>query len=300
MSQREWWTLERQPDPPYFGQAKRVSRLRLGWEVSKRRRRCREILAEPGPYCSFEPGLVTLAVLSCRRLEPLRGLCETLRTYLDSVETYPRIETVLVDNASEPELLEYARGTGLFDEIIAHPVNLGFGGALSDIYARARGEYILQLEDDYEVDADKPFVTPALKIMAEFPEIGIVKGKNLNNWWKPHRRIAPIRSTSSGAEFWTWLPSPDGGLNVWATGGVFFRKVSYASVDQPRVGPNIAREDGAEHQGYLFEVDYGRRYNKLWLGAKMVRNYPFVQRNDIPESPGWGEGSPVAQSAQAE
>lgn len=298
--ERELWTRQQQPDPPNFGQAKLVGRATLWWEVAKRRRRAKAILAEPHRYAEFDPGLVTLVVLSCRRLEPLVGLCETLEAYLNDVETYPRIETVLVDNASGPELLEYARGTGVFDEIVAHRVNLGFGGALTDIYNRARGEYILQLEDDYEVHADQPFVTRALEVMDEYPEIGIVRGKNLNNWWKPYRRIAPVRETSSGVKFWTWLPSQDGGLNVWATGGVFFRKASFLSVPAPDVGPNIARDDGAHHQGYLFEVEYGKRYNRNWLAAKIVDGYPFVQRNDVPESPGWGEVLPADQLTQAE
>lgn len=279
---RPEFTRERQPDPPNFGQAKRVSRLRLWLEVARKRPRARRVIARSSDYCDFEPGLVSLVVLSCKRLPELRRLSESLLRFFADVETYPRVERILVDNGSGEELLDYARGLGLYDRIVAHPANIGMVAALADAYPKCRGEFILLVEDDFVLDYERPFLGRALEVLAEFPEIGIVRLKNQNNWWKPWRRIAPIRRTSSGVEFWTWLPSRDRTWNVWAAGSVLFRKVSFFST-----GP--LPPEGDEHGAIVYEHQYGRRYNRRWLAAKIKGCYPFVQPNDAGESPGWAE-----------
>lgn len=279
---RPVWAQERQPDPPNFGQAKLVSRPRLALEVARRRRRTRPILTGAAGYCDFEPGVVSLIVLSCRRLPELRRLCESLVRFFREVEEYRRVEKILVDNGSGTDVLDYARGLDFFDEIVAHPRNLGMPRALDDAYRRCRGEYVLLIEDDFVLEADRPFLGSALEVFAEFPEIGIIRLKNQNNWWKPSRRIGPLRRTSGGTEFWTWLPSRDGAWNVWAAGSVIFRKVSYFAT-----GP--VPFEGHPNGAVLYEEVYGRRYNRTWLAAKLRDCYPFVQPNDNPPSPGWEE-----------
>jgi glycosyltransferase involved in cell wall biosynthesis len=289
------WARELQPDPPNFGQAKRVSRVGLALSVARRRPHSRSILRDARRYCDFESGLVSIVVLSCKRLPALRRLVESLVPFLRDVETYPAVETLLVDNGSGAEVVEWAHGLGFFDRVVAHPENLGMLGALADAFPRCRGEHVLLLEDDFVLVHDRPFLRQCLDVLAEYPEIGIVRLKNQNNWWKPERRIGPLRRTASGVEFWTWLPSRDGTLNVWASGSVLFRKVSYFATGPLPSGPNVAREGSVQHQGYLYECVYGRRYNRTWLAAKIRDCYPFVQPNDNEDSPGWGE--PVPEGA---
>ncbi|MBI3090351.1 MAG: glycosyltransferase family 2 protein [Candidatus Tectomicrobia bacterium] len=285
---RPQWSLEKQPDPLNFGQARLVPRWRLDLAVWRRRRRAARVLAAGRGYCDFEPGLVSLVVLSCKRLPALLRLCDSLRRFFDEIEDYPKVEKILVDNGSGDELLAAARQARCFDQIIAHPVNLGMAVALNDAYPKCRGEYILFVEDDFVLDHPRPFLRTCLEVFAEHPEIGIIRLKNQNNWWKPYRIIGPLRATASGAEFWTWLPTRGGELNVWAAGSVLFRKVSFFSVGPLPVGPNLSR-DQQQHQGFLYECVYGRRYSKRWLAAKIKDCYPFFQPNDNPDSPGWGE-----------
>jgi glycosyltransferase involved in cell wall biosynthesis len=279
---RPAWSRERQPDPPNFGEAELVSRERLERVVQRRRRKAEPILERAREICDFEPGLVSLIVLTYARLPELRRLCDGLVPLFERVEDYPKLERILIDNGSGPEVGEYARPLSFFDEIVVHPVNIGMPAALDDAYRRCRGEYILFVEDDFIVDYDRPFVARAIGVLEEYPEIGIVRLKNQNNWWKPFRRIGPLRSTTSGTEFWTWLPSRDRRWNVWAAGSVLFRKASFFSTGPLPVKPPLLSRKARTNPsgGVLYEEVYGRRYNRTWLAAKIKDVQPFVQPND--------------------
>lgn len=238
--------------------------------------------------------MISVVILSCKRLNSLKRLVDSLVEFFSKIETYKNYEIILVDNGSGKELIDYAEQTELFSKIYSFEKNLGMVGAMSQVFTRLNGEYILFLEDDFIVDTENPFFSQCIDIFDEFPEIGIIRLKNQNNWWKPFRIIAPLRNTKKGTEFWTWLPSKKkffikgGSLNVWAAGSVLFRKVSYLHTGDLPLGKNVARSK-RKHQGYLYENEYGRKYNKTWLAAKVKNIYPFVQPNDEDVSPGWGE-----------
>lgn len=291
------WAREKQLDPPNFGQAKLVTEEVLQKEVDKRRQKCVRIIQNSSNFGPFKKGLVSIVILSCKRLKALKRLCESLFPFLDNVETYRPFEAVLVDNGSGNELIRYAEGLGFFSKIVAFEKNLGMSGALRRVYPDVKGEYILFIEDDFVLDYGKPFINECIQIFQEYPEIGIIRLKNQNNWWKSYRRIGPIRLTSSSVEFWTWLPDKGrlpftgGGLNVWTGGSVIFRKVSYMSCGNLPEGPNVGRQHFRvrKHQGELYELVYGKRYNRTWLAAKVKNCYPFFQPNDNGECPGWGE-----------
>jgi glycosyltransferase involved in cell wall biosynthesis len=218
--------------------------------------------------------------LSCKRPAELRRLCDSLVPFFRDVETYDRLELILVDNGSGEQLVGEVRELGFFDHVIAHPTNLGMARALNDVYQRCRGEFVLLIEDDMVVESDAPFIGRCVEVLREFPEIGLVRLKNQNNWWKPFRVISPLRETSGGVAFWTWLPSRDRRWNVWACGSVLFRRASFTST-----GPLPAGE--GRKQASLVEEEYGRIYNRTWLAAKLVDCYPVLQPNDNPESPGF-------------
>jgi hypothetical protein len=280
VSERPQWAQERQPDPPHFGEATLLTEDELAAEVALRRPRAQEILARGRDVCDYQEGLVTLVVLSCRRLPELKRLYDDLIPFLRDVEDYPQIETIHVDNGSGPELVDYVRGLRFFDRVIAHERNLGMPRALQDAYERARGEYVLFVEDDFLLDYDRPFLDRAVEVLREHPEIGIVRLKNQNNWFKPFRRIGPLRATSSGVEFWTWLPSAGRGeWNVWAAGSVLFRKVSFFHTGR------LPRWRWRHTNPMLYENAYAPRYNRTWLAAKIKDVQPFVQPNDNAPAP---------------
>lgn len=281
------WKLQKQTSPPTFGWARLVSDIVLEKEIARRTENCSMFISNSKSYCDFREGKISLIVLSCKRLHTLKRLIESARTYFENIDAYPYIEKILVDNGSGEELIEDIRKMDFFDRIIAHSRNLGMVGALKHAYRQVDGEYVLLVEDDFVLDYDKPFIEKCLRIFREFPEIGIIRLKNQNNWWKPHRVIGPIRKTSTGVEFWTWLPSKDGKLNVWVAGSVMFRKVSYFTVGELPDVPHVRRKKKFNH-AYIYEYVYGKKYNKHWLAAKIQNCYPFVQPNDNLQSPGWG------------
>lgn len=282
------WRLQRQTDPPTFGWAKLADLETLDREVMRRRDECERIIDNSPLYCAISENKISLIILSCRRWDILKRLINSLKRYFAGVEDYPHMEKILVDNGSGFGLIENAMNEGFFDKIIAHPGNIGMVGALKDAYRRAEGEYILFVEDDFILDCGKPFIKLSTDIFKNYPEIGIIRLKDQNNWWKPYRIIAPLRKTHS-ASFWTWLPSKNSMLNGWTAGSVIFRKVSYFSTGElPDIKENLPRTEKF-HQGYIYECVYGKAFNKKWLAAKMKGCYPFIQPNLNEESSGWGE-----------
>lgn len=277
-----------QTDPPDFGKAKRVPRWWLNCAVFKRRRKAAALISSSYEYDNIAVGMISIVILSCQRLPQLKLLIHSLERFLKKYEIDAAIETVLVDNGSGAELLEWARNTDFFDVIVSHKKNLGMAIALDDAFVKVRGEYILLLEDDFVIDYEQPFLKRCIDLFKEFPEIGIIRLKNQRNWGKPFRVIGPLRTTAEGTEFWTWLPSLNGKLNVWTAGSVIFRKISFLDTGPIPHGPNVSRSN-PKHQGVLYEEVYGKRYNRNWLAAKIKNVYPFVQPSDHPESPGWVE-----------
>lgn len=282
------WATQTQTTPPDFGLAKLVPSWWLNWAVRRRKDKSRVIISSAAEICDFEIGKISIVILSCKRLPELKRLVKGLDSFIRNIEAYSKVEKILVDNGSGYELVEWAEKSNFFDRIIAHKSNLGMAVALDDAYIKANGEYILLLEEDFIVEYDRPFFKKCLTLFHEYPEIGIIRLKNQRNWGKSYRIISPLRNTSDGTEFWTWLPSLNGKLNVWAAGSVMFRKVSFVETGRIPIGPNV-RRNNPKHQGVLYEETFGKKYNKRWLAAKIKDCYPFVQPNDNSASPGWGE-----------
>jgi hypothetical protein len=279
---RPQWAQEKQSDPPNFGQARRIPFwLEKIW-LQKRRKKALKILEQDVNGCEYISGKVSLIVLSCKRLRELKRLCGTLIPFFNDIETYSNVEKIFVDNGSGKELIDYVKDLEFFDRIVAHPDNLGMAGALNQIYQDCQGEYILLVEDDMIIDYDRPYLKKCLNIFDEYPEIGIIRLKNQNNWWKPFRIIGALRSTKAGDDFWVWYPSLNRQMNVWACGSVIFRKKSFLHTGLLPMGEG-------RQQAILVENVYAKRYNRNWLGAKIKDCYPNYQPNDNEESPGFSD-----------
>lgn len=86
--------------------------------------------------------------------------------------TYPNFEVIVVDNASEKciefQLLEILPRT----TYIQSPKNLGFAGGNNLGIKVAKGEYMLFLNNDTEVE--KNFLEPLVELLVSNPKIGLV------------------------------------------------------------------------------------------------------------------------------
>ncbi len=282
------WKYQRQTDPPTLGWAVPVSEKKLETIVQKRRAVCEQYLHLYDQTDLYTKGMVSVVILSCKRPEALARLIQSAKPFFDKTETYKNVEFLLADNGSGPELVRQAQTSGFFHRIFDFENNLGMVGALRVAFALARGEFVLFLEDDFVLDFDRPFLESAIALFRERPEIGLIRLKDQNNWWKPFRRMGPVQKTQAGTEFRVWVPSTDGSLNGWCGGSTLFRKAAYLSVGGlPRVEQNPERSKKL-HQGFIYECVYGRRFNERWLSAKIEKGCPFYQPNDNDASPGWG------------
>jgi len=95
-------------------------------------------------------------------------------------QTYPNIEILVIDNASEDKTLEQVtrykiQETNFPIKIIKNKKNLGFAAGHNIGIKESRGEYILCLNQD--VVLDKDFIKNAVEIMKIDRKIGAVQGK---------------------------------------------------------------------------------------------------------------------------
>ena len=223
-----------QSDPPNFGNARIVSRLELSTRCLIRRLKVR--LKSRNKKIKLIKNEVSIVILSCKRLNNLKKLVIGFNKFLKEIETFKNIRKILVDNGSDKELIKWSKKSNFFDLIIANKKNLGMATALDNFFSKCDSEYILLLEDDFEIFYSQPFLSKCIKIFDEFPEIGIIRLKNQNNWGKKHRVIGPLRKTTDNTYFWTWLPSLNGKLNVWASGSVIFKNYSYRIIGKIKSG----------------------------------------------------------------
>ena len=250
-----------QTDPPDFGNAKFINTFIANIICKIRRTKSLKII-ESDINKNLLSNKISIIILSCKRINSLKRLYSSLKIFLSEIETYKNYEVILVDNGSGNELINWAHSTNFFNKIIPMKKNIGMCAALNQVYQTIDTEFTMLIEDDFIIKYNKPFMENCLKIFKNFPEIGIIRLKNQNNWGKKFRRIGPIRKINE-IKFWTWFPSFNYKHNV------------------SRLNNN--------HQGIQYEEIYGKKFNKIWLAAKIYNCYPFVQLDQDNESPGWSE-----------
>ncbi len=92
-------------------------------------------------------------------------------------QTYPHLEIILVDNGSADDSVAFTRQNFPQVQIIELGQNLGLTGAINRGIRQARGEVLVPLNNDTEVD---PHWAQALvDRLAAFPDAGIVASKML-------------------------------------------------------------------------------------------------------------------------
>lgn len=79
-----------------------------------------------------------------------------LKACLESLykQSFKDIELIVVDNASEDGSVEYVQDSFPDVKLVSLPKNIGFAGANVEGFKYAKGDYILLLNNDIEVDKD--------------------------------------------------------------------------------------------------------------------------------------------------
>ena len=102
-----------------------------------------------------------------------------LKTCLDALDrqTYPNIEIIIADNASEDGSQAFIQAHYPHIKIVQLPENRGFTGACNAGMQEAQGDYVSLLNNDTEVDEN--WVTSIVSAFDRYPEAGIVASKML-------------------------------------------------------------------------------------------------------------------------
>ncbi|MCI4671012.1 MAG: glycosyltransferase family 2 protein [Bacteroidia bacterium] len=89
--------------------------------------------------------------------------------------SYPALDIWVVDNGSSKGNLKELKSDFPETNFVISPENLGFAGGNNLALSRARGKYVLLLNNDTEVDRD--FLQPMVELMEKDENIGIVSPK---------------------------------------------------------------------------------------------------------------------------
>ena len=116
------------------------------------------------------PPLVSIVTLNWNQAAVTCDLLASLERV-----TYPRVEVVVVDNGSEPRDLALLDAYYPHPRLIKSPTNLGFTGGNNLGMRQARGEYVLLLNNDTEVEPD--FLEPLVAAMEADPGLGACSPK---------------------------------------------------------------------------------------------------------------------------
>jgi len=89
--------------------------------------------------------LISVCILSYNRLDYLVKTIESFRKTC----TYPNLEYVIVDNGSDPEVVEYINSLSFIDKKIMNKENMGMGYGMNQARREASGKYFFNLENDW-------------------------------------------------------------------------------------------------------------------------------------------------------
>ena len=116
------------------------------------------------------PPLVSIVTLNWNQAEVTCDLLASL-----SRATYPNLEVVVVDNGSEAHDVAKIAAYSPRPRLIKSATNLGFTGGNNLGMRHARGEYVLLLNNDTEVEPD--FLEPLVAAMEADAQIGAASPK---------------------------------------------------------------------------------------------------------------------------
>jgi len=92
-------------------------------------------------------------------------------------QSYPNYEIILVDNNSLDGSIEFIEKHFPRVQLVKLSENIGFAGGNNEGYKKAKGDYILLLNNDTKVG--KTFLSDFLKAFDEIPNLGIAQSKLL-------------------------------------------------------------------------------------------------------------------------
>lgn len=116
------------------------------------------------------PELISIITVNYKQSEVTNAFLDSLRHV-----TWPAFEIIIVDNNSGTEELDKLRITDSNVKLIKSDKNLGFAGGNNLGIEHAKGQYLLFLNNDTEVEPG--FIEPLIKLIKSDKSIGMISPK---------------------------------------------------------------------------------------------------------------------------
>lgn len=139
----------------------------------------------------MEP-LISVIITGYKRPQHLKQTVESLLSTTD----YPRnrLELILCDDGSPKEMQEIMRELP-FDIFLLAERNEGLGMNINKGILQSKGDYILQLQDDWVCQGPKDFLRVSVDIFSEYPDIGMIRHRRPLKQFPAEHRVSSANVT---------------------------------------------------------------------------------------------------------
>jgi hypothetical protein len=117
----------------------------------------------------FEWPLVSVLFITYKRIDLLKKSVEIFRQNTD----YPRLELVIADDGSGPEIQAEIRKLQA-DVFALLPKNRGLGSNNNNGINHCKGKYILMIQDDWECRGPVDYLSNAVSVFEANPQLGFI------------------------------------------------------------------------------------------------------------------------------
>jgi len=114
--------------------------------------------------------LVSVLILNYNQREYLRRCLESVAR-----QSYPRLETIVIDNASTDGSVEMVSTTFSHHRLLAFDQNFGYAGGHNRGFRESHGQYLLLLNADVELEPT--FIEEMVRVMERADDVGMVQGR---------------------------------------------------------------------------------------------------------------------------
>ena len=129
-------------------------------------------MAELNPHITttdFAWPLVSVLFVTYKRFDMLKKTVESFRSNTD----YPRLELVIADDGSGPEIQAQIRALPV-DVFALAPKNRGLGANNNNGINHCKGKYVLMIQDDWECHGPADYLTNAVSVFEANPKLGFI------------------------------------------------------------------------------------------------------------------------------
>lgn len=121
----------------------------------------------------LEPGLFSVVVLAHGRPDITR---HTILNTISTISSFQgELEFIFIENGECDENYEFFQSLNLERKVIVRQRNYGINEGLNQGWALSRGEYVMILENDWNIVTNKEFLSVAQDIFQEQPQIGLIQ-----------------------------------------------------------------------------------------------------------------------------